>query len=95
MQKWKFALPLLFVVAGAQAAPRTVTLSVPGMYCEVCPITVKKSLQKVPGVTQVNVSFKAKQAVVTYDDSKAKVSQLLDATFEAGYPAEVKAAESK
>ena len=33
----------------AWAATKTVTLSVPGMTCEVCPITVKRALSKVAG----------------------------------------------
>ena len=32
--------------------PQTVTLSVPGMTCAACPITVKKALSKVEGVDQ-------------------------------------------
>ena len=30
--------------AAVQAAPQTVTLDVPGMTCEACPITVKKAI---------------------------------------------------
>lgn len=88
-----FAAPLIGLVlfsSSAWATVKTVTLSVPGMYCEVCPITVKKALQKVPGVTQVDVSFEKKGAVVRFDDAKATVDKLKDATFEAGYPSEVK-----
>ncbi|EKH5750464.1 cation transporter, partial [Pseudomonas aeruginosa] len=33
----------------AWAATKTVTLSVPGMTCAACPITVKKALTKVDG----------------------------------------------
>jgi len=95
MKKLLLASILVFGFSSAYAAPQTVTLSVPGMYCEVCPITVKKSLEKVPGVSKAVVSFKAKEAVVTYDDSKVSVSKLLDATFEAGYPSEVKGAKAK
>ena len=95
MQNWKFVLPLLLAAPFAQAAPQTVILSIPSMDCEVCPITVKKSLEKIPGVGQVQVSFQDKQAVVKYDDAKAKVSQFLDATRKAGYPSEVKAAAAK
>lgn len=76
--------------ASAFAAVRTVTLSVPGMYCAVCPITVKKALQKVPGVSKVEVSFEKKEAVVTFDDAKTSVKALEDATFEAGYESKVK-----
>lgn len=95
MQKSLFALSLMVGYAVAQAAPQTVTLAVSNMYCEVCPITVKKSLEKVPGVSKVDVSFKNKEAVVHYDDAKAKLGNLLDATLEAGYPSEVKAKASK
>jgi len=93
-----FAAPLIGLVlfsASAWAAVKTVTLSVPGMYCEVCPITVKKALQKVPGVTKVDVSFEKKEAVVSFDDAKATIDKLKDATFEAGYPSEVKGSEVK
>ena len=81
--------------SSALAAVKTVTLSVPGMYCEVCPITVKKALQKVPGVSKVDVSFEKKEAVVVYDDAKSNVEKLKDATFEAGYASEVKGAKTK
>lgn len=79
----------------AFAAMRTVTLSVPGMYCAVCPITVKKALEKVPGVTQVGASLEKKEAVVTYDDAKTTVKALEDATFEAGYESRLKEAPGK
>lgn len=65
-------------------------LSVPGMYCEMCPATVKKALSKVPGVAKVDASFETKQAVVTYDDSKTSVEALTKATANAGYPSAVK-----
>ena len=93
-----FAAPLIGLVlfsSSAWAAVKTVTLSVPGMYCEVCPITVKKALQKVPGVTQVDVSFEKKEAAVRFDDAKATIDTLKDATFEAGYPSEVKGSKAQ
>ena len=40
--------------AGVQAAPQTVTLDVPGMTCAACPITVKKAISKVDGVSKVD-----------------------------------------
>lgn len=69
---------------------QTVVLSVPGMYCAVCPITVKKALEKVPGVTKVSASLENKEAVVTYDDAKTTVKALEDATFDAGYESKAK-----
>ena len=72
------------------AATKTVTLSVPGMDCPVCPITVKKALTKVDGVTKAEVNFDKRQAVVTYDDVKTNAEALTKATTDAGYPATVK-----
>ncbi|MGH8659956.1 MAG: mercury resistance system periplasmic binding protein MerP [Gammaproteobacteria bacterium] len=68
------------------AAAQTVTLSVPGMTCAACPITVKKALTKVEGVAKTEVSFERKEAVVTFDDAKTNVSDLIKATTGAGYP---------
>ena len=82
-----FVFTLLAVSAlTAQAAQRTVTLDVPGMYCAMCPITIKKALQKVQGVDKVEVSYEKKQAVVTFDDAKTGVDALTRATKDAGYP---------
>ena len=78
------------VSAPVWAAPQTVTLSVPGMTCAGCPITVKKALNKVDGVTKIEVSLDKREAVVTFDDAKTKVEALLDATNNAGYPSTVK-----
>jgi mercuric ion binding protein len=68
------------------AEVKTVTLSVPGMYCEMCPATVKKAISRVHGVSKVEASFKTKEAVVTYDDAQTNVDALTKATANAGYP---------
>ena len=47
---------------------------------------VQKSLERVPGVAKVTVSFKNKTAVVTYDDRKVDLKSLTTATTNAGYP---------
>lgn len=72
------------------AASRTVTLSVPGMDCPVCPITVKKALTGVDGVVKAKVDFEKRLVVVTYDDAKTQVGALTKATTDAGYPSIVK-----
>ncbi len=74
----------------AGAATKTVTLSVPGMFCETCPITVKTALTRVEGVAKVDVSLAQKEAVVAFDESKTEVEALLEATKNAGYPSTVK-----
>ena len=70
----------------AMATDRTITLSVKNMDCAACPSIVRASLQAVPGVASVAVSYKDKTATVTYDDAKADVNQLTAATTNAGYP---------
>lgn len=76
--------------APAWAATQTVTLSVPGMTCAACPITVKKALTKVDGVQKADVSFDKREAVVTFDDAKTTADALTKATANAGYPSSVK-----
>jgi len=79
------ALPL----AAFAMTPQTVTLDVQNMTCEVCPITVKKALQGVPGVSDVSIDFAKKTARVTYDPDKAKSDDLTAATTIAGFPSSV------
>ena len=68
------------------AEQRTVTLVVDNMYCEACPYMVKKTIEKVSGVSKVTVSFKEKTAVVVFDDARAEVKDLTNATTGAGFP---------
>ena len=76
----------LIASSAAFAGEETVTLAVRNMDCAACPYTVKSSLQAVPGVKAVAVSFKDKTAVVTFDDAIADVKALTAATTNAGYP---------
>src|SRR5229473_4281561 len=78
----------LVLVAPAWTSPQTVTLNVPGMTCPVCPITVKKALEKVPGVSKVEVRFEKKQVLVTFDDKKTNTDALVKATTNAGFPSQ-------
>lgn len=75
----------------AVAAQRTVVLSVPSMNCAACPITVRKALEKVPGVQAVRATLEPPEAVVTFDDAKTSVDRLTEASEQAGYPSSVKA----
>ena len=79
---FSFALPL----AALAATPRTAVLDVQNMTCSVCPITVKKSLQQVPGVAATEVDFQKKTATVKYDADKVTLATLVKATGDAGYP---------
>jgi len=82
------AIVALILAAPAWASPRTVTLNVSGMTCAACPITVKKALEKVGGVSKVEVRFENKQVLVTFDDAKTNTDALVKATTDAGYPSQ-------
>ncbi|MBB3140307.1 mercury resistance system periplasmic binding protein MerP [Halomonas organivorans] len=86
--KARFALITLLALVNtpALAALQTMTLSVPGMTCAACPITVKAALNKVDGVARVDVSYPDREAVVTFDDTRTSVEALIEATTNAGYP---------
>ena len=90
MKKLFASLSLVAVVAPVWAATQTVKLSVPGMTCAACPITVKKALSNVEGVSKTDVNFDKREAVVTFDDAKTSVQKLTKATEDAGYPSSVK-----
>ena len=90
MKKLFASLALVAVVAPVWAATQTVTLSVPGMTCAACPITVKKAISKVEGVSKTDVNFDKRKAVVTFDDAKTSVQKLTQATEDAGYPSTLK-----
>ena len=68
------------------ADSQTVTLDVKNMYCDLCPITVRKSLERVPSVAGAQVDFVSKTAVVRFDPTKASTAMLMKATTDAGFP---------
>jgi len=72
------------------AAPQTAVLDVQNMTCGLCPVTVKKSLEKVAGVSQAQVDFAKKTATVTFDADKTNTTALAKATTEAGFPSTVR-----
>lgn len=76
----------LLVTSAVLAAAKTITLNINNMSCASCAPIVKKSLERVSGVTKVAVSRQLDTATVTYDDAKANVEALIAATTNAGYP---------
>ena len=77
------------------ATTQTVTLSVPGMDCATCPITVKKALNQVAGVGKIDIRLDRREAKVTFDDAKTSADALTRATKDAGYPSSVAAGRTK
>ena len=86
-----FALFLaLSATAFAGDVIKSVTLDVQGMNCAACPITVKKALKNVPGVSEVKVDYESGIADVDYDPDQIGAADLAKAVTAAGYPATVR-----
>lgn len=89
MKRLSVLLASLAIAAGVHAAGNA-TLTVSNMDCATCPITVRKALERVPGVESVKVDFKTKLAVVAFDPAKTAAEALVKATSDAGYPSSIK-----
>lgn len=79
--------------AAGPAQQGTVVLDVKNMTCAMCPITVRKALEKVPGVIKTEAKYEGDGvgwARVTFDPNKTTVQTLIQATTNAGYPAQIK-----
>ena len=81
---------LLLAGSAFAGTPEKLTLNVQNMTCATCPITVKKALEQVPGVSDVKVDFEHKTATVHMDTDKANASMLTKATTDAGFPSTVR-----
>ena len=85
-----FSLALSIPLAPAWAAMQTVTLLVPEMSCAACPITVKKALSKLNGVSKIDINIAQREAIVTFDNAKTNTQALTKTTQDAGYSSSVK-----
>lgn len=72
------------------AEPKSATLEVPSMFCSLCQISVRKALERVPGVLQARADNNLKRAEVNYDPDKVSPDELAAALTKAGFPATVK-----
>ncbi|MEQ9563617.1 MAG: cation transporter, partial [Woeseiaceae bacterium] len=66
---------------------QTVSMSIEKMTCALCPVTVRKAMERVDGVQEVKVNFDTKTAVVTFDDSTTTAADVAQASTDVGYPA--------
>lgn len=79
----------LALSAPVWAAQKTATLSVQGMSCATCPITVKMALMKLGGVVNVTSNLGKSETTVVYDDARVSLETLTQATKDAGFPSTV------
>src|SRR6266498_3434476 len=69
MPRLLFAALLAMPLSVLAADPQTVVLDVQNMTCELCPITVKKALDTVPGVASTKIDLTKKTATAFIDGS--------------------------
>ena len=70
----------------AMSADQTVSMNVEKMTCALCPLTVRKAMERVDGVQHVEVDYDTKTATVTFDDTKTTVAEVAKASTDVGYP---------
>ena len=90
MSRLNLLLLLPFVLPAFAGEPKVAVLDVPSMFCSLCPITVKKALERVPGVVHAKADLATKRAEATYDPDKTSPEALAKAVSEAGFSATVK-----
>ena len=79
----------LFLSGALSAEEESVVLSVPGMKCPACPVTVMVAIKRVEGVKSVNADFENKLAEVSYDDRLTNISNIQEAAENVGFPSQV------
>lgn len=81
-----FAVAVLPAIA---AEPKRAVLDVPSMNCSLCPLTVRKVLERTPGVIEARATYDPKRAEVIYDPDQVSPKALAKAVSDAGYPATI------
>ena len=89
MMKWVLAIVFMSCGSAAFAAPQTMVMSISGMHCGADPHIVRKALADLPGVADVQILLDDGKAIVSFDNAKVTVEQMLTASGAAGYPAHV------
>lgn len=87
------ALAMLVLTSGTSLASDnelTVTFDVQKMTCATCPIAVRKAMERVDGVQQVEVSLDDKSAIVTFDSNATTAAAIGQASTDVGFPATVR-----
>jgi mercuric ion binding protein len=69
--------------------PRTLVLAVGGMTCSLCPITVRKALERVPGMLEAKADYATRRAEAKYDPDRTTPQALVKAVNDAGFTATV------
>jgi len=71
--------------SGYGVAKDEISLTIGGMHCATCALTIEEALKEVPGVADARVNFALGKASIDYDSEIASHAQLRRAVEEAGY----------
>ena len=71
----------------AQATEQTQSFTVEKMTCAMCPITVRKAMERVDGVHSVTVDYDTRTAVAVFNPAQTSAEAIADASTDVGYPA--------
>ena len=71
--------------SGYDLARDEISLTIGGMHCATCAISVRDALKELPGVRDARVNFALGKATVDYDSAMASESDLKKAVEESGY----------
>lgn len=77
-------------VAAADGSSAILRVEIPGMNCAACALNIEAVLRKQDGVSQAEVSFDTKEALVRYDTSKLSPQKIISVIDQTGFKAKVK-----
>ena len=66
-------------------AKKEVTIPVGGMTCASCASAIERAIRKLPGAASVSVNLATEKALVSYDPSLLRLSEIKQAIVKAGY----------
>ncbi len=83
MRELAVSILAVATIGGFSFAEKVFVIDVEGMTCKLCPIAVKKAVEKVRGVKWVSASLKNRVAVVVAEDSVSE-KKILEVIQKAG-----------
>ena len=70
---------------GINASTEKITLSITGMHCATCALSIDRALKSLPGVYGARVNFASEKAYVEYDPAKISRKKIEDIIEKTGY----------
>ena len=61
------------------------TLSVPGISCDHCKMSIEEAVSELVGVEKVEVDISARTVELSFDDAAVGLNQIIDTIEEVGY----------